>query len=114
MEKQTVKRIDLSNVKTGDKLIRLIGNQIPMPVVVGEMDDTYIWVGSVVSAGGLSVPATKEKGWKFLKKYGTEVDEDLGMDGINVTGSILRPWDQSVLDALDMHSMFEQDINKKK
>ena len=45
MEKQTIKRVDFSQVKPGDKLIRLIGNEIPMPVVVREIDAVGGYMG---------------------------------------------------------------------
>ena len=85
MQKTTIKKVDLSSVKTGDIFIRMISGLIPDVVIVGDMDDTHIWVGSL---GGL-VPATKEAGWKFRRDYGTEVDEDLGADGEKVTISYL-------------------------
>ena len=85
MEKRTVKRIDLSKVEPGDKLTRMVGGEISQPVIVGDMNDTHIWVGSFEGI----IPATKEQGWKFRRDYGTEVDEDLGADGEKVTISYL-------------------------
>lgn len=86
MEKQTIKRIDLSQVKKGDRFIRMLGGEFAHEVIVGDIDDTYIWVGSDDGA----VQASKEVGWKFLRSTGTEVDEELSSDGINTTISYLK------------------------
>lgn len=88
MQKSTVKRLDLSNVKRGDKFVRMIGGEIPDTVVVGDMDETFIWVGSEHG----EVSGTKEDGWKFRRNTSTEVDEELGFDGITATISYLTPY----------------------
>ena len=66
---------ELAEMKVGDTVTRWLCGEIPMHLVISEIDETYIHCGP----------------WKFLKTLGTEVDEDIGMDGIMVTSSYLRP-----------------------
>ena len=81
-----IEKLNLSSVKTGDIFIRMLGGIIPMEVIVGDMDNEYIWVGSVDG----TVKPTKEWGWKFRRDLGTEVDEDLRSDGISNVISFLK------------------------
>lgn len=61
------------NVKIGSVVTRLLAGDVPMQLKVTFVDDSYIYCG----------------GWKFLKSNGAEVDEQLGWDGVNITGSVL-------------------------
>ena len=65
--------MDLSKVKVGDIVTRLVANSLRMQLEVTELTEKEIICGS----------------WKFSKITGGEIDEDLGWDGIN-TGSILE------------------------
>jgi hypothetical protein len=65
-----------ANVEVGDKLVRLLGGQLPMRVTVECID-----VALIHCAGG----------WRFSRETGAEIDEDIGWDGFRVTGSYLLP-----------------------
>lgn len=56
-------------LKIDQKLTRLLGGSIPMEVIIGEIDDETIKVGSV--DGIISYT----DGWTFCKKTGVEIDE---------------------------------------
>lgn len=60
-------------LQVGDVITRVLAGTIPTKVVVSSIDDTYIHCGP----------------WKFLKRTGCEVDEEIGWDGVNHTGSFL-------------------------
>lgn len=77
------KNLKFGHVKKGDKVIRLLGGKVRMELIVGDVDDEIIYCGS---SDGL-IPV--DEGWKFRRQNGAEVDEDLGWDGINFTGSVL-------------------------
>jgi hypothetical protein len=62
----------LDDVKVGDIVTRNIAG-LPMMLKVSEVTDELIHCGP----------------WKFRKDTGGEVDEDLGWDGVTLTGSIL-------------------------
>lgn len=74
----------IKDVKVGDKLIRLLGGKLEIPVIVGEVTDDTIKVGS---EDGI-IPW--EEGWTFNRITGAEIDEELGWDGITVTGSFIK------------------------
>lgn len=69
-----IKFANLQDVTRGQEFIRLIGGAMPMPVIVGEQDEDYVWVGSIDGR----IPGTKEEGWKFDKRTSVEIDEYLG------------------------------------
>lgn len=72
------------HVKVGDIVSRSIGGLKPHDIIVGEITDGIIYAGNHV------VGTTKKEGaWGFRVANGAEVDEDLGWDGIKVTGSFL-------------------------
>lgn len=71
------------DVKVGDKITRLLGGEVPMKVVVGKIENGIIYTSS---EDGI-VPL--KHGWKFNQANGAEIDEDLGWDGITITGSYL-------------------------
>lgn len=71
------------HIKKGDTVTRLLAGVVPMKLIVGKVDDTYIYCAS---ADGI---VSLEEGWKFLKTNGAEVDEEIGWDGITHTGSFL-------------------------
>lgn len=71
------------DVKEGDTVTRLLAGKIPMKLIVGKIDDTFIYTKSPDGRVKLA------DGWKFRRDNGAEVDEDLGWDGINRTGSYL-------------------------
>lgn len=64
------------HIQIGDTVTRMLAGTIPMSLVVTNVDDAFIH-------------AAGEHGWKFRRDTGTEVDEDLGWDGITMTGSFL-------------------------
>lgn len=64
----------LDDIKVGDSVIRMLCGTIPMELTVTEVTDELVICGH----------------WKFRKDTCCEVDEDLGWDGITVTGSILK------------------------
>lgn len=68
------------HIKEGDVVTRMLAGTIPMELVVGHVDETMIYIGK-----------PGEGGWKFRRDNGAEVDEDLGWDGINLTGSYIKP-----------------------
>ena len=70
------------HIKENDIVTRSLGG-MPMKMLVGNVDDKYIYVGS---ADGM-IPW--KHGWKFRRENGAEVDEDLGWDGTERTGSVL-------------------------
>lgn len=72
------------HVKVGDVVSRSLGGGKPHDIIVGEIKDGIIY------AGNYMVGTTKGEGaWGFRVSNGAEVDEDLGWDGITVTGSFL-------------------------
>lgn len=75
------------NLNIGDKITRVIGfpKGVSMEVIVGEIKDDYIICGS--SCG--FVKGVEGIGWKFHKKTGLEIDEDLGWDGITKSGAYI-------------------------
>ena len=74
----------LEKVKVGDRLTRMLGGKIPVEVIVGRIDEKFVYTSS---ADGV-IPL--EEGWKFLISTGGEVDEDLGWDGLTHTGSYIK------------------------
>jgi len=82
MEKQL--KTSFTDVKEGDTVIRMLGGKIPMELIVGRVDDTFIYTKSPDGKVKLS------EGWKFRRDNGAEVDADLGWDGITKTGSYLK------------------------
>lgn len=84
MENKAVKSHNLDNVKVGDMLVRVLGaNGVPMPVIVGEIKDGRVKVGS----GDGVIPW--QMGWTFDQKTGAEIDEDLGWGPDTITGSYI-------------------------
>lgn len=77
-------RTDFSSLKIGDKLTRVLGGVVEMPVIVGYIDENIFKVGEVDGV------ISWEDGWAFNKHTGLEIDEDLGWDGISITGSYIK------------------------
>lgn len=75
--------MSFKHVKKGDVVTRMLAGKIPMKVIVGKVDDDFIYTSS---EDGI---VTLQEGWKFRRENGAEVDEDLGWDGITHTGSFL-------------------------
>ena len=65
--------MNLSEIKTEDKITRMICGTMPMELKVSQVTEDFIYCGP----------------WKFLRASGGEVDEDLGWDGYN-TGSFIK------------------------
>ena len=65
--------VDLSKIKVGDIVTRLVANSLRMSLSVTKITEKEIICGP----------------WKFSKITGGEIDEDLDWDGIN-TGSLLE------------------------
>jgi hypothetical protein len=64
------------NVKPGDTVTRILGGA-PMRLRVSSVDETFIHCGG-------------EHGWKFDRRSGAELDEELGWGpNFGVTGSYL-------------------------
>jgi hypothetical protein len=70
-------------IKVGDVVTRMLAGSIPLKVIVGQIKDGIIKVGS--EDGEISW----EEGWSFKQTTLCEIDEDLGWDGETVTGSYL-------------------------
>lgn len=64
--------MNLSDIKPGDKVVRMLGGTIPMQLKVSAVDE-YIHCGP----------------WKFSKANGAEIDEELGWNE-KQTGSFLK------------------------
>ena len=73
----------LKDIKVGDTVTRLIGNKVPMQMVVTKIDD-YIHCGISITPDSVT-----EGWWKFSKLTGAEIDERFGWDDYK-TGSILH------------------------
>lgn len=71
------------HLKAGDAVMRLLGGEVPVALRVKEVDDKLIYCQPPHAEW------PKDQCWKFWRDNGAEVDEDLGWDGINVTGSYL-------------------------
>ena len=65
----------LASLQVGDTVTRMLAGVVPMVLRVTAMDDKLITCGA----------------WTFDRATGGEVDEDLGWDGVNHTGSVLTP-----------------------
>lgn len=66
------------DVKPGDYVVRMISNVLPVTLLVHSVDESFIYAGGAPDIG-----------WKFRRDNGAEVDEDLGWDGVTLTGSCL-------------------------
>lgn len=61
--------------KVGDKVVRVIGGMVEMPLTVTEVTENKIVCGA----------------WEFDRATGAEIDEDLGWGpSYGVTGSVLK------------------------
>lgn len=76
---------NFEHIKPGDNVLRMIGGEVPMKLVVSRVDDTFIYCGT----------PDGQNYWKFFRKNGAEVDEALGWDGVTITGSVLVRTDES-------------------
>ena len=72
----TTKPDFLASLKVGDTVIRMLAGVVPINLLESAIDDKLITCGA----------------WTFNRATGGEVDEDLGWDGVNLTGSILTPF----------------------
>lgn len=64
----------LDQLERGDRVMRTLGGEVPMPMHVTEVTPVHIFCGP----------------YKFSKATGGEIDEDLGWDG-KLTGSTIQP-----------------------
>jgi hypothetical protein len=62
----------LEEIKTGDRVVRMLAGTVPMTLKVTDVTDDRIVCGA----------------WAFSRANGAEIDEDLGWDE-NLTGSLL-------------------------
>ena len=62
-------------LQVGDKVTRMLGGVVPMPMVVTEVTDTTVVCGA----------------WTFSRRNGAELDPDLGWDD-EQTGSYIVPF----------------------
>lgn len=66
----------LENIKVGDIVDRYLSTiPVPMQLKVTEITDKEIKCGE----------------WTFSRSTGAEIDEYLGWDGVNITGSFILP-----------------------
>lgn len=65
---------DLTGVRVGDQVIRWLGGEVPMKLVVTEVTAERIKCGP----------------WEFDPRTGAEIEEDLGW-GVKGTGSFIQP-----------------------
>ena len=70
----------LMSLKVGDVVTRLLAGEIPVKITITSVDDEFIHANPF---------GPNEEGWKFRRSNGAEVDEELGWDGITMTGSYL-------------------------
>lgn len=76
----------LSELKPGDKVTRLIGSPVVkmnMPMIIMAVDKGIIYCTTQDAPEGTV--------WEFNQQTGGEVDWDLGWDGTNFTGSTIVP-----------------------
>lgn len=71
------------DLKSGDKVIRLLGGEVPMEMTVYCVNDDAIFcvVADAPGPCGLEQEEFNEEtwpGWKFCRKTGVEIDEELG------------------------------------
>lgn len=82
---------DFTHVKPGNTVKRMLAGTVPVLLRVAKVDEQFIYCG------------TDDCHWKFDRKHGYEVDEELGWGvprpdgGSMVTGSYLVPFDDSDL-----------------
>ena len=69
----------VQEIAAGDTVIRMLAGTIPVTMKVHSVDDYFIYLGP------------PPHGWKFRRDTGAEVDEELGWDGLTITGSYLVP-----------------------
>jgi len=66
-------------MKVGDEVTRMLSGYIPMQLKVTEITETEILCGP------------RDVGWRFDRKTGAEIDEDLGWGPPpKITGSFIR------------------------
>lgn len=70
-------------VKPGDMVLRLLGEAVQLKLHVKAVTDAHIYC----TPPGVSWDL--DQCWKFMRTTGAEVDEELGWDGVNLTGSRL-------------------------
>lgn len=65
----------LADLKVGDAVTRMLGGVVPQDLEITSIEDGVIYCGP----------------WMFHQFNGAEIDKELGWDGINVTGSTIKP-----------------------
>lgn len=78
-----MKHTDFTYLKKGDLVTRMLAGVCAVETEVTLVDDDFVYT----SPPGANWPI--EQGWKFRRSNGAEVDEELGFDGITLTGSYL-------------------------
>ena len=79
-------------MKIGDKLIRLLGGQIPMEVFVESIDESKNTF--MTNRPDANIP--EGEGWTFCSKTGMEIDPDLGWGPMyGKTGSYIKDYDKT-------------------
>lgn len=63
-------------IKIGDLVTRMLAGSVPMQLRVTEIDEDFIYCGP------------PDVGWKFSRRNGAEIDEEIGWDEQH-TGSVL-------------------------
>lgn len=71
-------------MKKGDQVMRMLAGTVPMKMIITGVDDVFIYCKPA------DEPDFPDQ-WKFRLDTLAEVDEELGFDGINFTGSFLLP-----------------------
>lgn len=69
------------NVKVGDRVYRVMGG-VAAPIKPPSMS---LKVSAVTETEIVCGP------WRFNRETGGEIDEELGWDGVRITGSIIKP-----------------------
>lgn len=83
--KARISKEELATLKVGDFVERSLGGTVPMKMKVIGINERIICV-NILEEGDIDFGPTD---WEFHRETGAEIDEDLGWDGITITGSYL-------------------------
>lgn len=78
LEKEDMPKRSISHLQPGDRAIRYILGIIPMEVTVVSNDSKIVKCGNLMSQ------------WFFNANTGWEIDDIMGWDGLNESGSYLK------------------------
>ena len=83
--KARISKEELQSLKVGDFVERALGGTVLMKMKVVDITDRIVCINIPKKGEPDFGPAD----WEFHKETGAEIDEDLGWDGVNITGSYL-------------------------